>query len=90
MANSGITTPFTPVGRAELPPARGLKSFLLPGIMIIRILLLPSLDVVLLVLECFLAYLVLMPLMSGNAPADGPEHAMTRHMTRQGSRGAAR
>ena len=46
--------------------------------MIIRILLLPSLDVVLLVLQCFLAYLVLMPLMSGNAPADGPEAGLAK------------
>jgi hypothetical protein len=29
-------------------------------------------------------------LMSGNAPANGPEYAMTRHMSRQRTRGAAR
>jgi hypothetical protein len=62
----------------------------LPRITIIRILPLPTLDIVLLVLHCFLAHLVLMPLMSSNAPADGPEHAMLRHMTRQGSRSGAR
>lgn len=90
MAGSGMITPYTHGERSELPPARGLDLLLLPGIMIIRILLLPSLDVVLLVLECFLAYLVLMPLMAGNAPADSPEHAMPRHVARQGSGGAAR
>lgn len=70
----------------------GIVSFklILPRISVIQILLLPTLDIVLLVLHCFLAHLVLMPLMSSNAPADGPEHAMTRHMTRYGSRSGAR
>ena len=62
----------------------------LPRVTVIWILLLPTLNVVLLVLHCFLAHVVLMPLMSSNAPADGPENAMSSHMTRQGSRGAAR
>jgi hypothetical protein len=81
--------------RAQIEPSEdilGILSFksILPRISVIRILLLPTLDIVLLVLHCFLAHLVLMPLMSSNAPSDGPEHAMTRHMTRHGSRSGAR
>jgi hypothetical protein len=80
-------------GRAALrPPTRLSDSSksVLPGIAIIRILLLPPLDIVLLVLHCVLAHLMLIPFMSGNASPESPEDAMTRHMTCQGPRSAAR
>jgi hypothetical protein len=77
-------------GLAAADKASRSSKSVLPGIAIIRILLLPPLDIVLLVLHCVLAHLMLIPFMSGNASPESPEDAMTRHMTCQGSRSAAR
>ena len=69
-------------GRPVSPAYRrgcSITSFL-PGILVVRILLLAHFYVVLLVLHRLLAHLMLVPFMSGDAAADRAKHAMSRHM----------
>jgi hypothetical protein len=63
---------------------------LLPGILVAGIVLLPPFHVVLLVLQVLLTDRVFVPLVPGDAAADGAEDTMTGHVTGQGAGRGAR